>query len=145
MKVKTGRPSLPASPAELTVALKQCFPQHRPAQKHEGGTVPEGLLTGEGWSRSLDPPPRSEPIDVLRAAEEEHLWELWADRGVLLEEQRRAVADGGCERSLACEIYQCSRCGTTSERVRPRPHSTAELGYPDNPLLCRDCDQEARR
>jgi hypothetical protein len=60
------------------------------------GIVPEGLLTGVGWSRSLYPPARTEPRDVLRTPEERHLRELWAGRGLLPGEgQRRAVADGG--------------------------------------------------
>lgn len=40
---------------------------------------------------------------------------------------------------------ECSRCGTVSERVKRRPHSIAELGDPNNPLLCRDCDSEVSR
>jgi hypothetical protein len=60
----------------------------------DGGIVPEGLLTGTGWNRSLTPSPRTDPRDVLRAVEEEHLRELWADTG-LLPAVPRAVADGG--------------------------------------------------
>jgi hypothetical protein len=67
-----------------------------PAQRHNGGVVPQGLLTGEGWTRSRYPPPRIDPMDLLRPVEEEHLQELWAGRGLLSgETQRRAVADGG--------------------------------------------------
>jgi len=65
-----------------------------PAQRHNGGIVPQGLLTGEGWTRSLTPSPRTDPRDVLRAVEEEHLRGLWADTG-LLPAVPRAVADGG--------------------------------------------------
>ena len=60
----------------------------------DGGIVPEGLLTGTGWNRSLTPSPRTDPRDVLRAVEEEHLRGLWADTG-LLPAVPRAVADGG--------------------------------------------------
>jgi hypothetical protein len=59
-----------------------------------GGIVPESLLTGAGWSRSLYPPARAEPRDVLRTPEQRHLRALWADTG-LLPDPSRAVADGG--------------------------------------------------
>lgn len=39
---------------------------------------------------------------------------------------------------------ECRRCGTT-ENVRRRPHSLAEVGNPDNPPLCDDCDREVSR
>jgi len=65
---------------------------------HEGddGTVPRALVNGSGWPRSLRPG-RSDPMDVLRVAEEQHLEGLWADRVELPvgQQRERAVADGG--------------------------------------------------
>jgi hypothetical protein len=60
----------------------------------DGGIVPEGLLTGTDWTRSLTPSPHNEPRDVLRAPEQEHLRALWADSS-LLPGGQRAVTDGG--------------------------------------------------
>ena len=48
-------------------------------------------------------------------------------------------------RAKSATDRECSRCGTVSERVEPRPHSLAELGDPDNPLLCPDCNSEVSR
>jgi len=39
---------------------------------------------------------------------------------------------------------ECDRCGTT-ERVKRRPHSTAEIGDPDNPPLCPECNANISR
>ena len=66
-----------------------------PACEHDTGVVPEGLVTGEGWTRSLTPSPRTEPRDVLRAPEQEYLRTLWADSALLPGGSQRAVADGG--------------------------------------------------
>lgn len=65
-----------------------------PACEHGAGVVPEGLVTGTDWTRSLTPSPRNEPRDVLRAPEQEHLRALWADSS-LLPGGQRAVTDGG--------------------------------------------------
>ena len=121
-----GGPRLPAVPAatygKRTLKIRYAHPQTGavlqmfvPAQKHEGGLVPEGLPTGEGWSRSLGRPPGSESIGVLRALKREHLRELWADRGVFPGKQQRVAADGGGERPSDCELCQCSRCGTARD------------------------------
>ena len=67
-----------------------------PAREHNGGIVPKGLVTRTGWTRSRYPPPRVDPMDLLRPVKEEYLRKLWAGRGMLPgETQRRAVADGG--------------------------------------------------
>jgi len=44
----------------------------------DGVVVPQGLLWGTGWPRSLRPGP-SNPIDKLRKVEREHLEALWSD------------------------------------------------------------------
>lgn len=66
----------------------------------DSGTVPRALVNGSGWPHSVRPG-RSDPMDVLRAVEEQHLRELWADCLNLPAregQQRLAVADGGGER-----------------------------------------------
>lgn len=63
-----------------------------PACKHDTGVVPEALVTGRGWARSLTLSPRDEPQDVLRRVEQQRFRSLWVDSGLLLGRQR-VVAD----------------------------------------------------
>jgi len=49
------------------------------------------------------------------------------------------------EQSTEGTPQECSYCGIVSGRVKPRPHSTAEIGDPNNPLLCPECDREVSR
>lgn len=46
---------------------------------------------------------------------------------------------------MSDEKRECTRCEKVSRRVRPRPHSIAEAGDPDNPLLCLECSFEVPR
>jgi len=42
-------------------------------------------------------------------------------------------------------MTECSRCGEEKKTVKQRPHSMAEVGRPDNPYLCAECDSEISR
>lgn len=49
-----------------------------PATPRKSGVVPEGLEDGTGWSRSLRPGP-TDPHDLIRGPEIEHMQRLWGD------------------------------------------------------------------
>jgi len=39
----------------------------------------------------------------------------------------------------------CEECGAAGGYIKRRPHSTAEIGRPNNPMLCLACAREVSR
>lgn len=67
------------------------------AVERNNGHCPEALVNGTGWPHSLHPGP-SEPTDVRRECETEHLQDLWGDRLDQASHEdgsKELIADGG--------------------------------------------------